>query len=121
MTDEARFEALRARLGELHGRSHALARQLGDLDLGELRGPADLALIPVLSKSTIAAMQAAQPPFGALAVAPTSAFPRLFASPGGIYEPESADRDPWGAAKALAAASVAAGEIVVNCPDARQR
>jgi hypothetical protein len=46
MTDEARFEALRARLGELHGRSHAPARQLGDLDLGELRGPADLALIP---------------------------------------------------------------------------
>jgi hypothetical protein len=27
MTDEARFEALRARLGELHGRSHALVRQ----------------------------------------------------------------------------------------------
>ena len=60
-------------------------------------------------------MQAAEPPFGALAVAPTSAFPRLFASPGGIYEPESAGRDPWGAAKALAAAGVAAGEIVVNC------
>src|SRR5271168_3955492 len=115
MTDEARFEALRARLGELHGRSHALARQLGDLDLGELRGPRDLALIPVLRKSELAAMQAAEPPFGALAVAPTSAFPRLFASPGGIYEPESAGRDPWGAAKALAAAGVAAGEIVVNC------
>ena len=39
MTDKARFEALRARLGELIGRSHALARQLGDLDLGELLGP----------------------------------------------------------------------------------
>ena len=39
MSDEARFERLRARLGELHGRSHALARQLGDVDLGELRGP----------------------------------------------------------------------------------
>ena len=115
MTDEARFEALRARLGELHGRSHALARQLGDLDLGELRGPGDLALIPVMRKSAIAELQAAEPPFGALAAAPTSAFPRLFASPGGIYEPESAGRDPWGAAKALAAAGVAAGEIVVNC------
>ncbi len=115
MTDEARFEALRVKLGELHGRSHALARQLGDLDLGELRGPGDLALIPVLRKSTIAAMQVAEPPFGALAAAPTSAFPRLFASPGGIYEPESAGADPWGAAKALAAAGVAAGEIVVNC------
>ena len=115
MTDEARFDALRARLGELHGRSHALARQLGDLDLSELRGLGDLALIPVMRKSAIAELQAAEPPFGALAAAPTSAFPRLFASPGGIYEPESAGRDPWGAAKALAAAGVTAGEIVVNC------
>src|SRR5271163_282779 len=115
MTDKARFEALRARLSELIGRSNAVARQLGDLDLGELLGPPDLALIPVLRKSAIAALQSAEPPFGALAAAPTSAFPRLFASPGGIYEPESAGRDPWGAAKALAAAGVAAGEIVVNC------
>ena len=115
MTDKARFEALRARLSELIGRSNAVARQLGDLDLGELLGPPDLALIPVLRKSAIAALQSAEPPFGALAAAPTSAFPRLFASPGGIYEPESAGRDPWGAAKALTAAGVAAGDIVVNC------
>ena len=115
MTDQARFEALRARLGELHRRSPALARQFGGLDLGELRGPGDLALIPVMRKSTIAEMQAAEPPLGGLAVAPTSAFPRLFASPGGIHKPESAGRDPWGAAKALTAAGVAAGEIVVNC------
>jgi phenylacetate-CoA ligase len=115
MTDEARFEALRARLAELRGRSRALARQLGDFDPRELRGPADLALIPVMRKSAIARLQAAEPPFGALAAGPTSAFPRIFASPGGIYEPESGGRDPWGAAKALAAAGVTAGEIVVNC------
>jgi phenylacetate-CoA ligase len=115
MSDEARFERLRARLGELHGRSHALARQLGDVDLGELRGPADLALIPVLRKSAVAALQAAQPPFGGLSAAPAHAFTRLFASPGGIYEAESSGRDPWGAAKALAAAGVAEGEIIVNC------
>jgi phenylacetate-CoA ligase len=115
MTHEGGFEALRKRLGELRGKSRALARQLRDVDLGELRGPADLALIPVLRKSAIAALQAAQPPFGGLAAAPTSAFARLFASPGGIYEPESSGRDPWGAAKALAAAGVEVGEIIVNC------
>ena len=60
-------------------------------------------------------MQRAEPPFGGLAAAPTGAFPRLFASPGGIYEPESAGADPWGAAKAFAAAGVERGEIVVNC------
>jgi phenylacetate-CoA ligase len=115
MIDDARFEALRNRLGELHGRSHALARQLGDVDLSDLRGPADLALIPVLRKSDVAALQDAEPPFGGLAAATASAFARLFASPGAIYEPESAGRDPWGAAKAFAAAGVVAGEVVVNC------
>ena len=115
MIDDARFEALRNRLGELHGKSHALARQLGDVDLSALRSPADLALIPVLRKPALAEMQRAEPPFGALAAAPTSAFPRLFASPGGVYEPESAGGDPWGAARALAAAGVERGETVVNC------
>ena len=115
MMDDARFEALRDRLGELHGRSHALARQLGDVDLSDLRSPADLALIPVLRRSALAEMQRARPPFGALAAAPTGAFRRLFAASGGVYAPESAGADPWGAASALAAAGVRRGEIVVNC------
>ncbi len=115
MIDAARFEALRDRLGELHGKSPALARQLGDLDISALRTPADLALVPVLRKSALAEMQRDAPPFGALAAAPTGAFLRLFASPGGIYEPESRVEDPWGAASAFAAAGVERGEIVVNC------
>ena len=115
MIDDARFEALRDRLGELHGKSHALARQLGDVDLSALRSPADLALIPVLRKPALAEMQRAEPPFGALATAPTSAFSRLFPSSAGVYEPEFGDADPWGAARALAAAGVQRGETVVNC------
>jgi phenylacetate-CoA ligase len=115
MSDEARFAALRERLSALRGLSQALARQLGDIDLVELRGPADLALIPVLRKSEIAAMQRAEPPLGGLAAAPARAFTRFFASPGGVFEAESRGHDPWGAAKALAAAGVVSGEIVVNC------
>ena len=88
MIDDARFEALRDRLGELHGRSHALARQLGDVDLSDLRGPADLALIPVLRKSALAAHAGAPSRRSAASRRRrTSAFARLFASPGGIYEP----------------------------------
>ena len=115
MTDEARFERLRDRLGELHGRSHALARQLGDVDLRELRGPADLGADPGLAQvgdRSAAERRAAVRRARRVAIA---AFVRLFASPGAIYEPEFAGRDPWGAAKAFAAAGVAAGEIVVNC------
>ena len=115
MSDEARFGRLRDRLGELHGRSRALARQLGDVDLGELRGPADLALIPVLRKSAIAALQAAEPPFGGLAAAPTTRSPACSPRPAEFTSPNPSADDPWGAAKALAAAGVEAGEIVVNC------
>ncbi len=115
MSEDVRFERLRDRLGVLHGVSHALARQIGDVDISDLRGPADLALIPVLRSPELAEWQRAEPPFGALATAPVHAFPRLFASPGGLYAPETARADPWGAAKALAAAGVERGEIVVNC------
>jgi len=115
MIDDARFEALRDRLGQLHSLSHVLARQIGDVDLSDLRGPADLALIPVLRKSDVAALHRAEPPFGGLAAAPASAFLRLFAPPGGIYEPESAGLYPGGTAKVFAAVGVERGEIVVNC------
>ena len=115
MSEDTRFARLRDRLGALHGVSHALARQIGDVDISDLRGPADLALIPVLRKSALAELQRGEPPFGALTAAPVHAFARLFASPGGLYEPKSTVADPWGAVKALAAAGVERGEIVVNC------
>ena len=59
MVDDVRFGAVRARLGELHGKSQALSRQLGDIELAELRSPADLTLIPVLRKADLAALQGA--------------------------------------------------------------
>ena len=40
--------------------------------------------------------------------------PRLFASPGPIYEPEGAARDYWRAARALYAAGFRAGDLVHN-------
>ena len=122
MIDDARFEALRARLGELHGRSHALARQLGDVDLGELRSPADLALIPVLRKSALARCSApsrrsaASPP---RRLAPSRAF---LLRPAASTSPNPPARDPWGAAKAFAAAGVDArrdrGQLLLLSPDA---
>ena len=45
------FEALRDRLAQLHGRSRALARQLGDVDLAASRTPATSHCLPVLRKS----------------------------------------------------------------------
>ena len=86
--------------------------------------PADLALIPVLRKSDArrdAARRAAvrRPRRRADEPPSCACSPR----PGGIYEPESPARDPWGAAKAFAAAGVAArryrGQLLLLSPDAR--
>ena len=70
---------------------------------------------PVLRKSALAEMQRAEPPFGALAAGPTSAFRRLFASPGGIYEPESAAAIPGARREPSPPRGSTRGEIVVNC------
>jgi phenylacetate-CoA ligase len=41
--------------------------------------------------------------------------PRVFASPGTIYEPEGKQLDYWRSARALAAAGFKAGELIHNC------
>ena len=115
MDESVRFAALREALTHLRSQSPALARQLEGVSIDALRGRADLARIPVLRKSELAAMQRAEPPFGGLATTDAGRFKRLFASPGAIHEPQDHGDDVWGVAAALAAAGVSAGDVVVNC------
>ena len=116
MTDEsAAMDALREALTTLRAHSPALARQLEGVEIGALRRRADLERVPVLRKSDLAAMQRAAPPLGGAAAKAPGRFKRLFASPGSIFEPQDYGEDVWGAAPALAAAGLQAGEIVVNC------
>jgi len=44
-----------------------------------------------------------------------AAMPRIFASPGPIYEPEGAARDYWRMARAMYAAGFRSGELIHNC------
>lgn len=74
--------------------------------------PAALAALPVLRKADLPGLQAGDPPFGGLAAWPAHGFARLFLSPGPICEPgEGADA---GAARALRAAWLGAGDILLN-------
>ena len=54
----------------------------------DLRTAADLPRFPILRKSDLPKIQAADPPFGGLLAVPVARLKRLFASPGPIYEPE---------------------------------
>ena len=73
-----------------------------------------LSKLPVLRKSDFVALQKSAPPFGGFNVTPPGKARRLFMSPGPIFEPEGEDEDFAGAARALFAAGVRAGEVVHN-------
>lgn len=73
-----------------------------------------LARLPVLRRGDLALMQAGKPPFGQLVPEPVSAFKRVFAA-GSVYEPEAAGFDAWRAARALYAAGIRRGDLVINC------
>lgn len=110
----AQFKALRALLKEAAAKSTALRKRLAGVDIAGLKGPADLARLPILRKADLKDLQAAAPPFAGLATVKPGAFGRLFLSPGPIAEPEGLADDPWGAARALFAAGVRRGDVVLN-------
>lgn len=92
----------------------AYATHLAGLDPATVTDRAALARLPVLRKGEMPARQRESLPFGSFVPGPAGAFPRLFTSPGPIFEPQRAGEDPWGGAPALAAAGFQAGEVVLN-------
>jgi phenylacetate-CoA ligase len=89
-------------------------RHLGDVDPDAVRDRLALARLPVLRKSELPALQKAAPPFGGFAIGELATWPRLFASPGPIFEGEHGGTDPWRCARALHAAGFRAGDVVLN-------
>ncbi|MCZ0961334.1 phenylacetate--CoA ligase family protein [Paracoccus benzoatiresistens] len=103
----ARLNVQLARMRETQARWAGLpAAPLASLD--------DLAGLPVLRKSELVEMQAAQPPFGGLNGNPVAGLRRLFVSPGPIFDPEGRAPDWWGSAAALRAAGVQQGDVILN-------
>lgn len=89
-------------------------RHLGEINPAQVNTRAALARLPVLRKSALPALQKADPPLGGFAPAAPGSYARLFTSPGPILEPESAHADAWRAARALFAAGLRAGDVVLN-------
>jgi phenylacetate-CoA ligase len=77
-----------------------------------------LARLPVTRKSELLELQKARrgdDPFGGFSsIARGARMPRVFASPGTIYEPEGEARDYWRTARALHAAGFRGGELIHN-------
>jgi phenylacetate-CoA ligase len=112
--EAALFKDLRSLLGFAAGKAPALRRQLKAVDVKGLKDRAALAGVPVLRKGDLLEMQKAAPPFAGLTTLKPGQLARLLISPGPIADPEGAFMDWWGAARALAAAGFAKGDIVLN-------
>ena len=123
---EAREAALMAALPQqiLHAQqaSPAFAGILADVDAAGVTSRAALARLPVTRKSELLALQQQHRApggsgnvFGGFsALAFGAAMPRVFASPGTLYEPEGTRRDYWRVARAMYAAGIRPGELVHN-------
>jgi len=81
----------------------------------DLRSAVDLPRFPILRKSDLPKIQAADPPFGGLLAVPVERLKRLFASPGPIYEPEGEGPGYYRWERTMRAIGFAPGDIVLNC------
>ena len=100
-----------------YAKAHAPAftHALADVDPSAITSREALAKLPVVRKSQLAELQRDERPFGGLAATKWGGARRVFASPGGIYEPEGAAADYWRLARPLYAAGFRAGDLVHNC------
>jgi phenylacetate-CoA ligase len=113
--ERAQFAALPARIALAKASTAAYARILEGVDPAAIDSRGALARLPVTRKSELLELQKASRPFGGFASGRVGTTPRVFASPGPIYEPDQATPDYWRLARALFAAGFRRGELVHNC------
>ncbi len=132
--EAALMAALPAQIAHARQHAPAFAALLAGTDPATITSRAALATLPVTRKHALhERQQAARTAAGAgagsaggdasagdafggfAAIGFGAAMPRVFCSPGPIYEPEGTRRDYWRMARALYAAGFRAGELAHNC------
>ncbi len=118
--EAALLAALPVQIAHAQSRSSAMAQALHGIDGPAVRTRADLAQLPVTRKQALLERQKAQRAAGGDAFGGYSTLaygpgmPRLFASPGPIYEPEGRAADYWRMARAIFAAGFRSGDLIHN-------
>ena len=117
--EAALLAALPGQIAHAQKHSPAFADILAGVDAASITSRAALAQLPVTRKYQLLERQQAQRstnPFGGFATHGFGpAMPRVFASPGPIYEPEGQRKDYWRMARAIYAAGFRSGELIHNC------
>lgn len=119
--EAAQLAALPQQIAHAQSHAPAFAAILKGVNGAAVSSRAALARLPVTRKYELLALQQASreaggDPFGGFsALRYGAAMPRVFASPGTIYEPDSTRKDYWRMARALHAAGFRPGQLVHNC------
>jgi len=119
--EAALMAALPGQIAHAQKNAPAFAEILKDIHAADITSRAALAKLPVIRKYELlekqkAARAAGGNVFGGFsAVSYGSKMPRVFSSPGPLYEPEGSRPDYWRMARAIAAAGFQSGELIHNC------
>ena len=101
-----------------HAYDHAPAiRKLMDdaaVAPADIQGADDLAKIPVLSKDALVELHQADPPFGGFLTIDPYDLPRIYISPGPIYDPQPLPEDPESQLVAFKTIGIGRGDRVLN-------
>lgn len=112
--EAALFADLQKALSRAVQKQPVWAERLAGADLSNVTNRIQLSKLPVLRKSALPSLQKENLPFGGFNASAPGEMARLFISPGPIFDPEGHGSDWWGSARALYAAGVRKGDIVLN-------
>ena len=119
--EAALLAALPGQIAHAQKNAPAFAEILKDIHAADITSRAALAKLPVIRKYELLEKQKASRAAGGSvfggfsAVNYGSQMPRVFSSPGPLYEPEGSRTDYWRMARAIAAAGFKPGELIHNC------
>jgi len=119
--ESALLGALPAQIAHAQQNAPALAEFLSGINAAHITSREALATLPVVRKTELLEKQKASRAAGGSVFGGFSAvsygqhMPRVFSSPGPIYEPEGARADYWRMARAISAAGFKSGELIHNC------
>jgi phenylacetate-CoA ligase len=119
--ESALLAALPWQIAHAQKNAPAFAEILKDINSADITSRNALAKLPVIRKYELLEKQKASRAAGGnvfggfSAVSYGQQMPRVFSSPGPLYEPEGSRPDYWRMARAIAAAGFQSGELIHNC------
>lgn len=91
-----------------------MARSLRDIEPEDITSLADLARLPIIRRSDLAAAQEKRPPFTGLTTRRPNEFDHIFQSAGPIYAPGRVENDWWRLGRFLHASDVDSDDVIHN-------